>query len=109
MEAWSPELSRVDFELPQLSFDEQDGFAGLDTGFYSTLLAMACHDLRQPLQVIVGSHDILAEGLDGLERTALARAERAATQLTKTLSSTLCGLAGARNAAIFRPYRSMPS
>src|SRR6266851_2432035 len=92
MEAWSPELSRVDFELPQLSFDEQDGFAGLDTGFYSTLLAMACHDLRQPLQVIVGSHDILAEGLDGLERAALARAERAATQLTKTLADLVDAL-----------------
>ncbi len=31
--------------------------------FYITVLAMASHDLRQPLQVIVGAHELLARRL----------------------------------------------
>jgi signal transduction histidine kinase len=51
------------------------------------LLAMACHELRQPLQVIRSSHDILAEILrQGPKRKLLARAERATTQLAETIS-----------------------
>jgi signal transduction histidine kinase len=51
------------------------------------LLAMACHELRQPLQVIRCSHDILAKILRrGPKRKLLARAERATTQLAETIN-----------------------
>jgi signal transduction histidine kinase len=55
--------------------------------FSATLLAMAGHDLRQPLQLIVGAHDKLARSLHGSEqRRDLARAADATAQLTSMLS-----------------------
>ena len=55
--------------------------------FSATLLAMAGHDLRQPLQLIVGAHDKLARSLHGSEqRRDLAQAADAAAQLTSMLS-----------------------
>jgi len=55
--------------------------------FSATLLAMAGHDLRQPLQLIVGAHDKLARTLHGSEqREELARAGDAIAQLTSMLS-----------------------
>ena len=53
--------------------------------FYATLLAMAAHDLRQPLQIIVTIHEMLAEQLAAAERAFLERAERASAQLTAKL------------------------
>jgi two-component system phosphate regulon sensor histidine kinase PhoR len=58
--------------------------AGSD--FSATLLAMAGHDLRQPLQVITSAHDVLAQTLDSEEqREELARAEDATAQLASML------------------------
>jgi signal transduction histidine kinase len=62
------------------------GFAEGDDDFCATLLAMASHDLRQPLQVIVGAHDLLARvPHSGAVRAQLARAEDATRQLTDIL------------------------
>jgi two-component system, OmpR family, phosphate regulon sensor histidine kinase PhoR len=53
-----------------------------DSDFLATLLSMAAHDLRQPLQVITGAHDLLAGLLRGDSlRFVLARAEDATTRL----------------------------
>jgi len=58
----------------------------------STLLAMAGHDLRQPLQVITSAHDVLAQTLASEEqREELIRAEDA----TVPLASMLGQLVGA--------------
>ena len=54
--------------------------------FSATLLAMAGHDLRQPLQLIVGAHDKLARSLHrGEQREELAQAEEATAQLASML------------------------
>jgi signal transduction histidine kinase len=54
--------------------------------FSATLLAMAGHDLRQPLQLIVFAHDKLARSLHGSEqRRDLAQAADATAQLTSML------------------------
>src|SRR5438132_11919518 len=46
--------------------------------FYAAVLAMITHDLRQPLQVIVGSHELLAPKLlSDPERRHLQHAHRA--------------------------------
>src|SRR5260221_12590525 len=52
-----------------------------DSDFSATLLAMAGHDLRQPLQVITSAHDVLAQTLDSEEqREELIRAGDATAQ-----------------------------
>jgi two-component system, OmpR family, phosphate regulon sensor histidine kinase PhoR len=57
-----------------------------DSDFSATLLAMAGHDLRQPLQVITSAHDVLAQTLDSEEqREELMRAGDATTQLASML------------------------
>jgi two-component system phosphate regulon sensor histidine kinase PhoR len=57
-----------------------------DGDFSAMLLAMAGHDLRQPLQLITSAHDVLAPTLDGEEqREELARAEDATAQLANML------------------------
>jgi two-component system, OmpR family, phosphate regulon sensor histidine kinase PhoR len=65
---------------------EPIGIAGGDGGFPAALLAMAGHDLRQPLQIITWAHNVLARTLGNDEqREELARAEDATTQLTAML------------------------
>ena len=57
-----------------------------ETDFSATLLAMAGHDLRQPLQLITSAHDILAPTLDGEEQQQeLMRAREATGQLAGML------------------------
>jgi two-component system, OmpR family, phosphate regulon sensor histidine kinase PhoR len=57
-----------------------------DGDFSATLLAMAGHDLRQPLQLITSAHDVLAQTLDRQEqREELTRAEDATAQLAGML------------------------
>jgi signal transduction histidine kinase len=57
-----------------------------DSDFSATLLAMAGHDLRQPLQVITSAHDVLGQTLDSEEqREELTRAEDATAQLANML------------------------
>jgi two-component system phosphate regulon sensor histidine kinase PhoR len=54
--------------------------------FFATLLAMAGHDLRQPLQLIMSAHDVLATMLcDEEQREELAHAAAATTRLTRML------------------------
>src|SRR4029077_11262699 len=57
-----------------------------DGNFPATLLAMAGHDLRQPLQVITSAHDILAQSLHTeKQRKELVRAEDATARLAGML------------------------
>jgi hypothetical protein len=66
----------------RVGVDGMDGSGDADSDFCATLLAMASHDLRQPLQVIVGAHDVLARTLHSSAAQAqLARAEDATRQL----------------------------
>jgi two-component system, OmpR family, phosphate regulon sensor histidine kinase PhoR len=61
--------------------------------FSATLLAMAGHDLRQPLQLITSAHDVLAQTLDSEEqRKELARAEDATAQLASMLGQLVDAL-----------------
>ena len=61
-------------------------FTRAASDFSATLLAMAGHDLRQPLQVIVGAHDLLARiPHGGAVQAQLARAEDATRQLADKL------------------------
>ena len=54
--------------------------------FQSALLAMASHDLRQPLQVILGTHRWLARRLAGEEREYLKYGDRAAADIIEKLN-----------------------
>jgi two-component system phosphate regulon sensor histidine kinase PhoR len=54
-----------------------------DSDFLVTLLAMAGHDLRQPLQVITNAHDVLVQALASEEQ--LIPAENATAQLASML------------------------
>jgi len=61
--------------------------------FYATVLAIACHDLRQPLQVIVSAHELLARRLTARpEREHLERSEQASTQLEEKLNQLVDAL-----------------
>lgn len=54
--------------------------------FQATLLGMAGHDLRQPLQVIQSAYELLSYKVaDGKERVRLERGERAIRRLTEQL------------------------
>jgi signal transduction histidine kinase len=61
--------------------------AGLaNRNFLATLLAMAGHDLRQPLQVITSAHDVLARIVHSdQQREELAQAENATVRLANML------------------------
>jgi two-component system phosphate regulon sensor histidine kinase PhoR len=64
---------------------DQDGDLA-DGNFPATLLAMAGHDLRQPLQVITSAHDVLAQSLQAeKQRKELMRAEDATARLAGML------------------------
>jgi two-component system phosphate regulon sensor histidine kinase PhoR len=85
MTNWRPEL-QLGGQAETGSGVNGNGFAEADSDFCATLLAMASHDLRQPLQVIVGAHDLLARiPHGGAARVQLARAEDATRQLTDIL------------------------
>jgi two-component system phosphate regulon sensor histidine kinase PhoR len=61
-----------------------------DNDFSATLLAMAGHDLRQPLQFITSAHDVLAQTLASEEqREQLIRAENATAQLASMLGQVV--------------------
>ena len=61
-----------------------------ETDFSATLLAMAGHDLRQPLQLITSAHDVLALTLDSEEqREELTRAGDATAQLASMLGQLI--------------------
>jgi two-component system phosphate regulon sensor histidine kinase PhoR len=79
---------RFDRPIPLISLPDYARRGGeVDGGFAATLLAMAAHDLRQPLQVITGAHDLLARILSSDDqREELARAEDATAQLATMLA-----------------------
>ena len=53
---------------------------------FATVLAMAVHDLRQPLRVILGTHELLARQLTASpEREQLECGDRATAQLSQRL------------------------
>src|SRR4051812_28859297 len=55
--------------------------------FYAALLATATHDLRQALQVVLATNELLARDLvGGRERKLLQRSSSAAAQLQAQLS-----------------------
>jgi signal transduction histidine kinase len=63
------------------------GADSVDSGFLEMLLAMAGHDLRQPLQLITSAHDVLATMLRRKEqRKELAQAADGTAQLARMLS-----------------------
>src|SRR5258707_13096066 len=65
----------------------------IEIDFLATLLAMAGHDLRQPLQLITSAHDVLATILrDKEQRKELARAGVATGQLARMLSQLIDAL-----------------
>jgi hypothetical protein len=68
---------------PRVGVDGIDGSGdATNSDFCATLLAMASHELRQPLQMIVGAHHVLARILHGSAAQAqLARVEDATRQL----------------------------
>ena len=59
--------------------------ATAESDFSAALLAMAGHDLRQPLQVITSAHDVLAQVLDSEEQEELMRAQDATVRLARML------------------------
>ena len=71
----------------------RDAIDPIERGFLATLLAMAGHDLRQPLQLITSAHDVLATMLrDKGQREELARAGDATGQLARMLSQLIDAL-----------------
>jgi two-component system, OmpR family, phosphate regulon sensor histidine kinase PhoR len=74
----------------QTQIDDSGGQRACDfrraSDFHAVLLAMAAHDLRQPLQVIQGSYERLAHGL-GVQASVeyVRRGERAVVQLSEQL------------------------
>src|SRR5260370_6682435 len=90
VESWYPGPSRDSYALPGMGFESPDGFGGVDNDFCATLLAMAGHDLRQPLQVITSAHDVLARILHSdKQREELARAADATAQLARMLGQLI--------------------
>jgi signal transduction histidine kinase len=88
---WRPELP-LDGQAG-IGVNGRNGFAQADSDFSGTLLAMAGHDLRQPLQVITSAHDVLRQILHGdKQREELARAADAAARLGSMLSQLVGAL-----------------
>src|SRR5438874_1540760 len=84
---WRPELPLGSQAETGIDVNGGNGFAQADSVFSATLLAMAGHDLRQPLQVITSAHDVLRQILHGdKQRVELARAADAAARLGGMLS-----------------------
>jgi two-component system, OmpR family, phosphate regulon sensor histidine kinase PhoR len=62
----------------------------IESGILATLLAMAGHDLRQPLQLITSAHEVLATMLRCKEqRNELARAQDATAKLAGMLNQLI--------------------
>src|SRR5947209_8886434 len=76
-----------------VGFNNTGRVAQSNNDLCAVLLAIAGHDLRQPLQVIVGAHDILAKTLEGRdEQFQLARAENATNKLSDKLDQLVDAL-----------------
>jgi two-component system, OmpR family, phosphate regulon sensor histidine kinase PhoR len=77
---------RTSWVAPGIDIAKDHAPDRVDSDFPATLLAMAGHDLRQPLQLITSAHDVLARILHSDEqREELARAEDATARLASML------------------------
>ena len=84
---WRPELRLGCQAETGIEVNGRNGLAEADSDFSAMLLAMAGHDLRQPLQVITSAHDVLRKILDSdKQREELARAADAAARLGNMLN-----------------------
>jgi len=73
-------------KLAVAGFNHNGRAAARSKDLCAALLAIASHDLRQPLQVIRGAHDILTKTLDGaVEQAQLVRVEHATAKLAANL------------------------
>src|SRR6267143_1599683 len=73
-----------------VGFNNRGRVAQSNNDLCAALLAIAGHDLRQPLQVIIGAHDILARMLNStVERVQLARIEDATSKLSDKLDQVV--------------------
>jgi two-component system, OmpR family, phosphate regulon sensor histidine kinase PhoR len=76
-----------------VGFNNRSRAASSNNDLCAALLAIAGHDLRQPLQVIVAAHDMLAKTLEGRdEQFQLARAENATSKLSDKLDQLVDAL-----------------
>ena len=76
-----------------VGFNHRGRVAESNNDLCAALLAIASHDLRQPLQVIIGAHDILAKTLkSGVEKVQLARVDDAASKLSDKLDQLVDAL-----------------
>jgi two-component system, OmpR family, phosphate regulon sensor histidine kinase PhoR len=93
MTSWPAGLTWRDNAEPRISIARTAGAAERENDFCATLLAMAGHDLRQPLQVVTSAHDVLRQILHGdKQREELARATDAAARLGSMLSQLVGAL-----------------
>jgi two-component system, OmpR family, phosphate regulon sensor histidine kinase PhoR len=80
------EMEIVEFLIPTAPPISQNIQETGNSDFLVTLIAMAGHDLRQPLQLITSAHDALATmPLTGEQRQELAEAREASAQLARML------------------------
>lgn len=72
---------------------QREGELACTNDFYAAVLAMAAHDLRQHLQVIVGFFDLLAnELLSDAEQRNIERGRRASRELTNRFDQLMDAL-----------------
>jgi hypothetical protein len=96
MTDWAAGPPLGDDTARRIGVDGIDGSADANSGFCATLLAMASHELRQPLQVIVSAHDVLARIFHrSAAQAQLARVKDA----TRQLADKACCRARAASAA----------
>ena len=82
----SPSAPSAGWGIPGIDIAMSRDPDTVGSDFPATLLAMAGHDLRQPLQLITSAHDVLARILYSDEqREELARAEDATARLASML------------------------
>jgi two-component system, OmpR family, phosphate regulon sensor histidine kinase PhoR len=95
------------FCVPGIAASARDGFR--DTSeFGAVVMALAGHDLREPLQINIAAHDVLARGIDGeAERAQLSLIEHAAMQIAESLSQ-LVELLRVRQASTGRHRAPIP-
>jgi signal transduction histidine kinase len=85
--AFAPVERSVATAISAAGFNHSGRAAASNSDLYAALLAIASHDLRQPVQVIIGAHDILMKTLEGgVEQVQLARVEDATSKLTDKIN-----------------------
>src|SRR5262245_14974494 len=90
----TPRASGGNLSTPHIAAPAADsGDPGMPNDLSAAVMAMAGHDLRQPLQVIIGAHDVLTRRLSGgEERRQLTLIENAVIRLAGTLDRLVATL-----------------